>query len=128
MLSLFFISAFLIEQPCFAIRVEAIPYPGLAVQARIPGQVRVQVEIDSEGNPVNLKPVAGHELLMSAVLPVLKRWKFSKGCKTSAETIEVVGRFAFNTEENASPKQTFVFEHPNRFVVTSEMSEILGKK
>lgn len=126
MLSILLASAFFIEQPCFATRVEAIAYPRLALFARLPGQIAVQIEINNEGIPIKLKPISGHELLLKAALPILEKWRFHEGCKKPLGTIEIVGHFRFSSETSNSPKETFVFEHPNRFTVTSDMIGIQG--
>lgn len=56
-------------------RVEP-PYPPLARQARVQGDVVLTAIIDIEGNIKNLQLVSGHPMLVPAAIESVKQWHY----------------------------------------------------
>jgi len=52
------------------------PYPPLARQARIQGNVVLHAIIDKDGNVTQLEVVSGHPLLVQAALAAVKQWRY----------------------------------------------------
>jgi protein TonB len=52
------------------------PYPPLARQARIQGQVLLQAEISKSGDIENLRLISGHPMLAPAAIEAVKQWKY----------------------------------------------------
>jgi len=52
------------------------PYPPLARQARIQGQVLLQATIGRDGTIENLQVVSGHPLLIGPALQAVKQWRY----------------------------------------------------
>jgi protein TonB len=52
------------------------PYPPLARQARIQGQVILQAEISKDGTIENLRLVSGHPMLAPAAIEAVKQWRY----------------------------------------------------
>jgi len=52
------------------------PYPPLARQARIQGNVVLQAEISKAGDIENLRLISGHPMLAPAAIEAVKQWKY----------------------------------------------------
>jgi len=52
-------------------------YPELAKRARVQGKVVMVVNIDEEGNVIDLKVTSGHPLLNESAESAVKQWKYS---------------------------------------------------
>jgi len=52
------------------------PYPPLARQAKIQGEVVVDAVIDTQGNVVQMQVISGHPLLIPAALDTLRKWRY----------------------------------------------------
>ena len=52
------------------------PYPPLARQARIQGQVILQAEISKDGTIENLHLISGHPMLAPAAIEAVKQWRY----------------------------------------------------
>lgn len=52
------------------------PYPPLARQARIQGNVVLQAEISKEGTIQNLRLISGHPMLAPAAIEAVKQWRY----------------------------------------------------
>ena len=52
------------------------PYPPLARQARIQGNVVLQAEISKSGDIQNLHLISGHPMLAPAAIEAVKQWKY----------------------------------------------------
>ena len=52
------------------------PYPPLARQARIQGQVILQAEISKDGTIENLRLISGHPMLAPAAIEAVKQWRY----------------------------------------------------
>ena len=64
-----------IRPPRLVRRVEPI-YPGVAKQARIQGDVRIDAIIDAKGQVVEMKVLSGHPLLATAALTAVQQWVY----------------------------------------------------
>ena len=53
------------------------PYPPLARQARIQGQVVLQADISKDGTIQNLRLISGHPMLAPSAIEAVKQWKYS---------------------------------------------------
>ena len=67
-----------------------VRYPLLAQQAQIAGDVVVAFDVDSEGNPSNVRVLSGHALLAEGTAQMVRSWKLHledqlvtsvKGCR-----------------------------------------------
>jgi len=52
-------------------------YPPLAKQARVSGSVVLQVNVDEDGNVVDIRVLSGHPLLEEAAVGAVRQWKYS---------------------------------------------------
>ncbi|MDR1726914.1 MAG: TonB family protein [Acidobacteriota bacterium] len=57
-------------------RVQPV-YPPMAQKARVQGEVILEVEVDEEGNVVDIIVKSGHPLLKQAAVDAVKQWKYS---------------------------------------------------
>lgn len=64
------------------------PYPPLARQARIQGQVVLQAEISKDGGIQNLRLISGHPMLAPAAIEAVKQWRY-KPYYLNGEPVEV---------------------------------------
>jgi protein TonB len=64
------------------------PYPPLARQARIQGQVVLQAEISKDGSIQNLRLISGHPMLAPAAIEAVKQWRY-KPYYLNGEPVEV---------------------------------------
>lgn len=51
-------------------------YPGIAKQARLQGQVRIDAIIDTSGRVVEMRILSGHPLLVKAALEGVEQWLY----------------------------------------------------
>ncbi len=52
------------------------PYPPLARQARIQGQVVLQADISKDGTIQNLRLISGHPMLAPSAIEAVKQWRY----------------------------------------------------
>jgi protein TonB len=64
------------------------PYPPLARQARIQGQVLLQAEISKDGSIQNLRLISGHPMLAPSAIEAVKQWRY-KPYFLNGEPVEV---------------------------------------
>ena len=64
------------------------PYPPLARQARIQGQVVLQADISKDGTIQNLRLVSGHPMLAPSAIEAVKQWRY-KPYYLNGEPVEV---------------------------------------
>ena len=64
------------------------PYPPLARQARIQGQVVLQAEISKDGSIQNLRLISGHPMLAPSAIEAVKQWRY-KPYYLNGEPVEV---------------------------------------
>ncbi|MCK5228187.1 MAG: energy transducer TonB [Desulfobulbaceae bacterium] len=79
-------------------RNPAPPYPRIARKRRLQGTVMLQVLVDADGNPSEIKPISssGHGILDKAALTAVQKWTFSPGTRDGANVemwVQVPVRF-----------------------------------
>jgi protein TonB len=75
-------------------RVQPV-YPILARNARISGQVVVEVTIDEEGNVIGARALSGHALLKQVSLDAAFGWKW-RPTLLNGVPVKVIGTITFN--------------------------------
>lgn len=51
-------------------------YPAAASAARVQGEVRVQAEVDRDGNVASARAISGPPLLRDAAVDAVQRWRY----------------------------------------------------
>jgi len=64
-------------------------YPELAKKMHISGAVRMELNVDPEGEVKDVTVLKGHALLRDAAVTAAKQWVFSKTPTKSVEVIEL---------------------------------------
>ena len=76
-----------------AVKTRVAPvYPEIAKRMRISGEVRLEVNVDSEGKVTDVKKVSGNNMLSAAAEDAVRKWKFAPGADIA--TVEVTLNFA----------------------------------
>jgi len=82
-------------------------YPQLAQQARIAGDVKIQVRIRRDGSVASADVVSGHPLLKSAALASAQNSTFEcRGCADETTACILTYTFGFNGDTNCSLKRS----------------------
>jgi TonB family protein len=102
--------------------VEVIKYPSLAIQARLIGEVKMSVEVDTEGrvrsaDGTNSYEAPVHQLLINAAQANVRNWRFSPGVP---ETLEVTYTFRLQEQPVEAPQSECTFDLPNRVTVLAK--------
>jgi TonB family protein len=65
-------------------------YPAIAVKMKVEGLVKMDVTIDPDGSVADVKVVSGHQLLVSAAVDAVKKWRYetAEGKSTQSVTLE----------------------------------------
>src|SRR6478672_1100370 len=71
------------------------PYPPLARQARIQGQVVLQADISKDGTIQNLRLISGHPMLAPSAIEAVKQWRY-KPYFLNGEPVEVETQITVN--------------------------------
>jgi TonB family protein len=71
--------------------VKTVPpaYPAIALKMRIEGTVKLDVTIDPDGSVEDVKVVSGHQLLASAAIDAVKKWRYEPGEAKSTQSVNV---------------------------------------
>lgn len=106
---------------CFPVRIASMRYPPLCDKARIDGTVVLLVRIGSDGTVLSADSLEGRPLLVKAAGENVKSWKFSKACAAgnAAGHVRLTYVFRLREEANGPSPTDFVFEYPNKVIVTS---------
>jgi TonB family protein len=98
-------------------------YPPLARQAWIGGEVRVDVDVETDGSVTNPRMRSGHELFRQSVLDAVRKWKF--GAYPAKRNITIT--FDFRVGDGAWNDHVFpVFlQHPYYFMVMAVPAQIV---
>jgi TonB family protein len=97
------------EPPLIVTAVAPI-YPPIARDARVTGEVFVDVEIDREGKVTSAKAVNAHKLLEQAVVEAARRWRFLPELKyRSARMARLTFSFVMLPEKAPVLEATSVF-------------------
>jgi hypothetical protein len=82
-------------------------YPQLARQARIAGDVRIQLQIRRDGSVALADAVTGHPMLKPAALASAQNSMFEcRGCTEELTTYSLTYTFGFNGDLNCSEKRS----------------------
>ncbi|HEX5084014.1 MAG TPA: energy transducer TonB [Blastocatellia bacterium] len=71
------------------------PYPAIARQARVQGQVQVQIGISETGAVTDVTLLSGHPLLRDAALQAAKQWAFIP-TELNGQRVRAIGLLTFN--------------------------------
>jgi periplasmic protein TonB len=71
------------------------PYPAIAKQARVQGQVQVQIGISETGAVTDVTLLSGHPLLRDAALQAAKQWAFIP-TELNGQRVRAIGLLTFN--------------------------------
>lgn len=91
---------------------EKMEYPQLARQARIEGDVVVQVKLDSVGKVIWAGAISGAKLLMTDAVSNVQEWRFSADTGVVA-IIVYEFRIRKSKCKRGESKSQFVFREPN---------------
>lgn len=71
--------------------VKTVPpvYPAIAARMRIEGTVKLDVTVDPDGSVEEVKVVSGHQLLVSAAVDAVKKWRYEPGESKSVVAVNV---------------------------------------
>ena len=62
-------------------------YPAIALKMRIEGTVKLDVTIDPDGSVSDVKVVSGHQLLASAAVEAVKKWRYEPAEGKSVQAV-----------------------------------------
>ncbi len=114
-------------------------YPAVAMDMKIGGEVKVEIEIDKEGNVVSAKAVSGHPLLRNVSEEAANLAKF-KPTLLDGEPVSVTGTllYKFNLPKISSPKNygyglelqpmgiALMFEVYNNFNSDTQLNKLIN--
>jgi TonB family protein len=71
--------------------VKTVPpvYPAIAAKMRVEGTVKLDITIDPDGSVADVKVVSGHQLLASAAMEAVKKWRYEAGDGKSTQSVSV---------------------------------------
>ena len=100
-------------------------YPPIARQARIEGEVQMEVLLTPNGSVREIKPINGHPLLQQAADESIRQWKFKCSSWKCPENLKVplvvVFRLRSETKHSDCPHIT-VSQPPIKLEITSHRS------
>jgi TonB family protein len=82
------------------IKFAAPAYPPIAKTARIQGDVRLLIEIASDGSAKNVSVLSGHPMLVQAAEDAVKQWRF--GCQRCDQPLRHIVTVSFVMDEKLS--------------------------
>ena len=62
-------------------------YPAIALKMKVEGTVKLDVTIDPDGTVSDVKVVSGHQLLVSAAVEAVKKWKYEPADAKSVQSV-----------------------------------------
>jgi TonB family protein len=62
-------------------------YPAIAVKMKVEGVVKMDVTIDPDGSVAGVKVVSGHQLLVSAAVDAVKKWRYETAESKSTQSV-----------------------------------------
>ena len=103
----------------FALSAVEVRYPREARLAHMEGIVRVEVSVKDDGSVRDVRVISGHPVLVGAVVPALRQWRFQSG--VSLMETKVPLRFTFSIE--GPPKPAFITLADKRVIRADEVYE-----
>ena len=70
-----------------SVKTTAPVYPAIALKMRIEGTVKLDVTIDADGTVSDVKVVSGHQLLASAAVDAVKKWRYEPAVSKSVQSV-----------------------------------------
>jgi TonB family protein len=64
-------------------------YPAIAVKMRVEGIVKLDTTIDPDGSVSDVKVISGHQLLVTAAVDAVKKWKYESAEAKSSQIVAV---------------------------------------
>lgn len=87
--------------------------PPIARQARVEGDVKVEVKVDRNGTVQSTKVISGHPLVQKASETAATKWKFSAlGQEPSVRTVQLIFRFDCVDKDKLAADSTITFIPP----------------
>lgn len=114
----------LFGEDLFLLGWETFNYSLLAVQARITGDVDLDVTVGPSGAVTRTKVVSGHRVLAEAAETAVRKWRFGRHAGDTAMAGETTVRFHFSFQLQGAvdyrPRTKLSYMHPWRVTVVSE--------
>jgi TonB family protein len=111
-------------QQFFPAALETIPYPPLATQAHVSGQVELTVTVGADGALNQVHAISGHPLLREAAQDGIRKWRFSqRACAAGSAQggeFELKVHFSVEGEAKANPQTRLKYTFP-------DLVEVLGE-
>ena len=70
-----------------SVKVTPPVYPAIAVKMKVEGAVKLDVTIDPDGSVADVKVVSGHQLLASAAVDAVKKWRYETAESKSTQSV-----------------------------------------
>lgn len=116
----------LAETTWYPAAIESFTYPALAVQARITGEVQLQVVVDAEGNVKKVISVSGHRILVDAARQNLLKWAFASCSGPNQPESVLEFKYVFQLEGSADvPRTRFKYKHPYTVFAISQAQNLM---
>jgi len=116
----------LAETTWYPVEIESFTYPALAVQARIEGEVQLQVVVDPEGNVKKVISLSGHPILVDAARQNLLKWAFASCSGPNQLEFILEFKYIFQLEGSADrPRTRFKYKHPYTVIAISEAQNLM---
>jgi hypothetical protein len=103
-------------------RVVSLHYPCVALKARIQGAVRLQCTIGEDGFCSDVKPIAGHPLLLRDAIDNLKKWRYSPSRSRALRPRSALVQYRFligPPKAKYEPDVAVTFDGPNILTVVA---------
>jgi TonB family protein len=104
------------------VHVVSPAYHPLARQARIEGDVRLDVKISREGEVISAKALFGHQILRDDAEKNVREWRFNAARE---QTLSITYEYRLEQPEvEHEPPSRVIFDFPARVRVTSNFKPI----
>jgi TonB family protein len=110
--------------PQSVVHLESLEYPRLALFARIQGEVRLAVAVDSEGRVQSVTATSGNEILRQAAKQNISTWRFQPG---SEQTLTMTYKFKLEKPPIETPRTECKFDLPGSVSVSSNEQAVVGR-
>jgi TonB family protein len=72
-----------------AVKVTPPVYPAIAVKMKVEGAVKMDVTIDPDGSVADVKVLSGHQLLVTAAVDAVKKWRYETAGAKSTQSVSL---------------------------------------
>jgi TonB family protein len=105
-------------------RVVSLHYPCVALRGRVQGFVRVQCAIEKDGTCSDVKPIAGHPLLLRSAADNLKKWRYNPSSASARRrSVLVKYRFVIGAKSVYEPDVVVTFDAPSTVTVVAPFDD-----